>query len=265
MDNTTYASSSIANNWTIPAAENTQKILDMANVIRPWFPSVEDRSCVEYTRDGREFEEIYCVYPWLKKYYMKWVLFACLFPIGLSVWRMGNSLFGCVLFHSFYCLTNKPSFYSFLPQWYPSFMAICFNANTQQTTNICCYYYFTTLLLLLYSWELNWRPMWLYDFLMDEPWFPIVCVGLYLFCIVAGPKYMESRPPYVMKKTLAAWNLGLALFSIAGVIRSVPTLVHSFYTYGFEEFLCNDPQNSLGSSATTVWGMFFVLSKPAYV
>jgi len=107
--------------------------------------------------------------------------------------------------------------------------------------------------------------MWLYDFLMDEPWFPIVCVGLYLFCIVAGPKYMESRPPYVMKKTLAAWNLGLALFSIAGVIRSVPTLVHSFYTYGFEEFLCNDPQNSLGSSATTVWGMFFVLSKPAYV
>ena len=100
---------------------------------------------------------------------------------------------------------------------------------------------------------------------MENSWFPIACVLIYMVGIVVGPKYMENRKPYVMKKTLAAWNLALAVFSFFGLIRGIPPLIHNFATYGFETFLCNDPQNSIGQSATGVWGIFFVLSKPAYV
>lgn len=98
---------------------------------------------------------------------------------------------------------------------------------------------------------------------MNNPWFPITCCVLYLIGIYGGQKYMEKRQPYVMRKTLAAWNLALAVFSFFGLIRGIPPLIHNFTTYGFESFLCNDPQNSIGESATAVWGIFFVLSKPA--
>jgi hypothetical protein len=105
--------------------------------------------------------------------------------------------------------------------------------------------------------------MWLYDFIMNNAWFPITCVVVYLIAIFWGQKIMTKREPYVMKKALAAWNLGFAIFSFFGLIRGIPSLLHSFSTYGFEEFLCNNPQNSIGQSATAVWGLFFVLSKPA--
>ena len=36
-----------------------------------WYPAVEDRSCVELTRDGMEYEEVYCIYPWAKPFYFK--------------------------------------------------------------------------------------------------------------------------------------------------------------------------------------------------
>ena len=113
------------------------------------------------------------------------------------------------------------------------------------------------------SWELSWRPMHLYDFIMNNPWFPITCCALYLVGIYGGQKYMANRPPYVMKRALAAWNLSLAILSFFGLVRGIPPLIHNFMTYGFESFLCNDPQNSIGQSATAVWGIFFVLSKPA--
>jgi hypothetical protein len=97
----------------------------------------------------------------------------------------------------------------------------------------------------------------------ENPWFPIACVLVYLVGIVAGPRYMSNREPYVCKKSLAAWNLLLSVFSFVGVARLLPTLVHNIYFYGFNNFLCMDPENSIGASATGMWCLFFVLSKPA--
>ena len=94
-------------------------------------------------------------------------------------------------------------------------------------------------------------------------WFPVACVVLYMIGIVAGPMYMEHRDPYVMRKTLAAWNLALAVFSLFGVTRTFPSMVHLIYTYGFNNFLCMDPENSIGASSTGMWLLFFALSKPA--
>lgn len=118
---------------------------------------------------------------------------------------------------------------------------------------------------VIYSWEFTWRPTVLFDWMHENNWFPIACVLIYLVGIVAGPIYMEKREPYVMKKTMAAWNLLLAAFSAIGVLRLLPQLIHNIYTYGFTNYLCMDPENSIGASATGMWCLFFVLSKPAYV
>ena len=146
-----------------------------------WYPAVADRSCVEFTRDGKEFEEIYCVYPWMKKLY---------FPI-----------------------------------------------------------------------EYTWRPAFLYDFVHEHHWFPFACVAIYLAAIYYGQKYFETRPAWNLKGSMAAWNLLLSVFSFFGFIRCLPFVVHNLKTYGFEQTLCNDPENSLGQSITGVWVLLFVLSK----
>lgn len=52
-----------------------------------WYPAVEDRSCVELTRDGMEYEEVYCIYPWAKSFYFKWVLrITCSLPTLMCFW-----------------------------------------------------------------------------------------------------------------------------------------------------------------------------------
>ncbi len=38
--------------------------------------------------------------------------------------------------------------------------------------------------------------------------------------------YNQDRPPFDLKKPLAAWNLFLALFSWAGVFRTVPYVLY---------------------------------------
>jgi len=113
------------------------------------------------------------------------------------------------------------------------------------------------------SWEFTWRPEYLYDWMHENAWFPLVCVCIYLVGIVMGPMYMEHREPYVMRKTLAAWNLALSIFSWIGLARTLPATVHNLYTYGFNNYLCMDPENSIGASAAGMWCLFFVLSKPA--
>ncbi|CAB9517926.1 of very long chain fatty acids protein 6 [Seminavis robusta] len=154
----------------------------MTGKVDPWWPAVANDACL-LTRRGKDYEEIYCVYPWMRHFYM--------------------------------------------------------------------------------DWEFTWRPEFLFDWMHRNNWFPVACCVVYMIAIYLGPKYMENREPYVMKRTLAAWNLLLSIFSWIGVARLLPALIHNVSTYGWENYLCMDPENSIGPSATGMWCLFFVLSKPA--
>ena len=46
----------------------------MSGVIQSWFPSVADDVCT-ITERGKTFEEVYCIYPFLKPFYMRYVKF----------------------------------------------------------------------------------------------------------------------------------------------------------------------------------------------
>lgn len=41
--------------------------------VDPWFPVVADNACL-LERRGKQYEEIYCVYPWLQNIYMRYVV-----------------------------------------------------------------------------------------------------------------------------------------------------------------------------------------------
>ena len=43
----------------------------MSGVIQSWFPSVADDVCT-ITERGKTFEEVYCIYPFLKPFYMRY-------------------------------------------------------------------------------------------------------------------------------------------------------------------------------------------------
>ena len=111
------------------------------------------------------------------------------------------------------------------------------------------------------SWELTWRPQGLYDFVHEQCWVPVACVVVYLLSIYYGQKYFENRPAWNLKGPMALWNLALSIFSTFGFWRCLPFVLHNLSTYGFEATLCNDPENSLGQSATGVWVLLFVFSK----
>lgn len=88
---------------------------------------------------------------------------------------------------------------------------------------------------------------------------PIVAVTLYaLFCYF-GPKYMAKREAYSFRKTLAGWNLFLAIYSGMTVLRGLPAFYH-VATNPLYHTLCVDPMVTYGGSMD-VWTMLFVISK----
>jgi len=88
---------------------------------------------------------------------------------------------------------------------------------------------------------------------------PIVAVTLYaLFCYF-GQKYMAKREAFSFRKTLAAWNLFLAIYSGMTVVRGFPAFYH-VATDPFRTTLCTNPTLVYGGSMD-VWTMLFVISK----
>ena len=53
----------------------------------------------------------------------------------------------------------------------------------------------------------------------------LLYVAVYLVVIAVLKAYMKNREKFELKKTIAAWNFGLAFFSVLGVVRTLPELV----------------------------------------
>jgi len=85
-------------------------------------------------------------------------------------------------------------------------------------------------------------------------------VGIYLVVIFGGQQLMKNRPPFRLRKSLFVWNFGLALFSIAFLIRTVPVYIDRLQEYGFYASICY-PGAAEHKQATGIWAFLFVLTK----
>ena len=95
----------------------------------------------------------------------------------------------------------------------------------------------------------------------DHPEFPLLACVLYGVFIVAGQRYMKDRESWKWRKTLAAWNLFLAVFSGMGMLRTLPQLVHNLTTMSLRDNMCGDPRINYGSGSSGLWVQLFILSK----
>jgi len=94
-----------------------------------------------------------------------------------------------------------------------------------------------------------------------NPWIPFVACGFYVFAIFAGQAYMKDKPAWNWRKTLAAWNLLLSVFSIMGFLRTMPQVLHNAYHYSMQDNVCNSPYQMVGIGPVANWGFWFMLSK----
>lgn len=85
-------------------------------------------------------------------------------------------------------------------------------------------------------------------------------VGIYMVLIFGGQNYMHNRPRFELRKTLALWNLLLALFSIVGTCRTLPELVYAIREHGFQYSVCN-PSYIEHTKVSGFWTWMFTLSK----
>ena len=87
----------------------------------------------------------------------------------------------------------------------------------------------------------------------------VYCSAVYVALVFLGKRWMRDKPAYSLRRPLAMWNAGLALFSLLGFLTIGPPLLRSWKKNGFAFTTCNDIMYVDTSRA--LWGFLFVLSK----
>jgi elongation of very long chain fatty acids protein 6 len=82
---------------------------------------------------------------------------------------------------------------------------------------------------------------------------------IYILTIFSVQKYMKNRPAFQLRGLLTCWNIMLAVFSIAGFMRTAPELFHVLsMPHGFYRSICVRDEHNV---ATAFWGFLMALSK----
>lgn len=108
--------------------------------------------------------------------------------------------------------------------------------------------------------EKDFSPLPLFEFVKDNWWVVFTAIALYLAMIVIVPPIFKNRP-VKLGKTLAYWNLFLAIYSAIGAIRVVPHLLWYMSNYTFKETVCRPCYLINGDGATGLWVTLFTFSK----
>mmetsp|Transcript_23631 Transcript_23631/g.46986 ORF Transcript_23631/g.46986 Transcript_23631/m.46986 type:complete len:304 (-) Transcript_23631:405-1316(-) len=95
----------------------------------------------------------------------------------------------------------------------------------------------------------------------NNPAVPLIAVACYVAFITLGPAIMKNREAFNFRKAMASWNLFLSLFSFAGMMRTLPHLLHNLGTMSGREVLCTDAETAYGSGSTGIWVFAFCFSK----
>lgn len=97
------------------------------------------------------------------------------------------------------------------------------------------------------------------EWLRSHWYYSVIASLIYLILLWRGRNWMSSRSAFDLRRSLFMWNVGLAVFSIFGMLSMLPNLVHAVAKYGMHYTVCHT--NSLLDPHQAVWGFIFVLSK----
>jgi hypothetical protein len=114
---------------------------------------------------------------------------------------------------------------------------------------------------LYFRWEVGYEFYNRLQWMQHHSAIPIIASVLYVGMIFGGRLLMKNRPAWNCRKSMAAWNLGLSLFSFVGMIRTLPQLVHNLTSMSIRDNFCKDPSVTFFSGTTGLWVQLFILSK----
>lgn len=98
----------------------------------------------------------------------------------------------------------------------------------------------------------------IYRWMNEWWWLSIVYSIIYVILIYYGRSLMESRPRFELRLPLILWNVSLAIFSLFGMARCVPEMIHSLAKQGLQFTIC-DRSHIYG--VTGYWITIFCISK----
>jgi len=88
---------------------------------------------------------------------------------------------------------------------------------------------------------------------------PVLAVVLYAAFLYYGTRFFSKRKPLNIRRTMAVWNLFLAVYSMLSVLHAIPG-VPVIAKSSIRDILCENPESHYGGSAE-LWTILFVLSK----
>ena len=103
------------------------------------------------------------------------------------------------------------------------------------------------------------NPVQLQQWTANHLWASVVIAILYPAAVVGGKAYMRNRKPWIVRKPLFLWNVGLAFFSLFGALSATPTLIQLVARKGFVYSTCKTVM--FQSNSINLWGFLFALSK----
>jgi len=93
-----------------------------------------------------------------------------------------------------------------------------------------------------------------------QGYLPAVVAGIFYVLITFGAKaYMENRPRFELRNYLFIWSTFLALFSIAGSVRTAIVALHIYRQHGMYGVVCS--QHGYLLPIGKFWAITFTLSK----
>ena len=118
-----------------------------------------------------------------------------------------------------------------------------------------------SLTLSLRSFEKYYDVVPVFHWMQKHPVVPVAACLAYGALISLGQQYFRSNERWNWRKTMAAWNLFLSVFSFVGLFRTAPQLAHNLWTYSARDNLCLNPMATYGSGSSGFWVQMFILSK----
>ncbi|KAA0151391.1 hypothetical protein FNF27_06374 [Cafeteria roenbergensis] len=109
--------------------------------------------------------------------------------------------------------------------------------------------------------EKTFNPLFSVHFATRNVWLALAICAAYCVLIEVGKACMAKRKPMELKTVLMLWNTLLAVFSIVGMAKTLPHLVHNVFNHGLEFSLCAPAETSYGCGATGLWTALFIFSK----
>lgn len=110
----------------------------------------------------------------------------------------------------------------------------------------------------IFPFEKDWNESVFLKYMLERWTDSFVYSAIYACIVFGGHLYMKTRPRYDLRPALALWSGILAIFSIAGTMRTLPELITAVSTHGLQYSVCVP---TYFKGVTGFWSFLFTVSK----